>query len=60
MSEIRRLAYSPDEAREALGFRDIKIIYELIHRGELRARKIGRVYRIQARSLEALIDGGAK
>ena len=52
----KRIAYSPQEARDALGLKNTKTIYGLIERGELTARKVGRVYRINADSLESFMD----
>ena len=51
-----RLAYSPEEARQSLGLKNIKTVYGLIQRGELTARKVGRVYRINADSLENFMN----
>jgi excisionase family DNA binding protein len=58
----QRIAYSPQEAKEALGLKNIKTIYGLIQRGELTARKVGRVYRISASSLDNFMnpDSGVK
>lgn len=48
-----RLAYSPAEAAAAIGV-SRATIYNLINRGELTARKVGRATRIARTELERL------
>lgn len=51
-----RHALSPAEAAEVLGVTR-QTIYNLIARGELRAHKIGRLTKLNAREVFALIGG---
>lgn len=48
---VDRLAYSPAEAAAAIGV-SRATIYNLLHRGELTARKVGRATRIARSELE--------
>ncbi|WP_428994392.1 helix-turn-helix domain-containing protein [Bifidobacterium pullorum] len=43
------------EAAKMLGLSDPKTIYGLIHTGQLKARKVGRIYLVNFRSLKALV-----
>lgn len=55
---IPRLAFSPDEAAEALGLTP-RAVYNLIARGELRASRIGRrSTRIKVTEIERLLAAG--
>lgn len=54
---VRRLAYSPTEAAEALGCTR-QHIYRLMGRGDLHAVKIGRLTRISAGEIERLLSVG--
>ena len=48
--------YAPDEVAQMLGVSK-STVYELINRGEIVAKKIGRVYRISPKSLSFLFSG---
>jgi excisionase family DNA binding protein len=54
--EDRRLAYSVDEAAAALGV-SRELVYDLIRRGELYSRKLGRRRVVPRAALEALLAG---
>ncbi|MBM6695536.1 helix-turn-helix domain-containing protein [Bifidobacterium pullorum subsp. saeculare] len=42
-------------AAELLGLSDVKTVYSLIKSGQLRARKVGRLYLVSTKSIRALI-----
>lgn len=42
------------EAARMLGLSDPKTIYGLIHTGQLKARKVGRIYLVNVHSIKAL------
>lgn len=49
-------SYTPEQAAQMLQLSK-NTVYELINRGELVAKKIGKVYRISARSLSFILTG---
>lgn len=49
-------AYTPEQVAEMLQLSK-NTVYELISRGEIVAKKIGKVYRIPARSISFLFTG---
>lgn len=57
VSIIEPLSVTAVQAAELLGFKDTKSIYRLIHEGELKARKSGRIYLISYKSLKNYVEG---
>lgn len=57
INTIEPLSVTAKQAAELLGFKDIKSIYRLIHEGELKARKAGRIYIISYKSLKNYVEG---
>lgn len=53
---VERIAYSPQEAADALGCTRAHI-YALIHRGKLRAYKVGASTKLNVREVHALVGG---
>jgi excisionase family DNA binding protein len=51
---VKRLAYSPEEAAEALGI-SRHLVYDLLRTGQLRSRKAGNRRLIGLRQLEAFL-----
>ena len=51
---VQRLAYSPEEAAEALGI-SRHLVYDLLRTGQLRSRKAGNRRLIGLRQLEAFL-----
>lgn len=51
---VTRIAYSPTEAAQVLGITRASI-YNMINRGELRRYKVGRLTRINAAEVHALV-----
>ena len=45
------IAVSVPEATHMLGFKDKRVIESLIRNGEIKARKVGRVWRVNLKSL---------
>lgn len=50
-------ALSPREVQEALGLACIKTVHRLIWRGELPAKKVGRIWRVRREDLDAYLAG---
>lgn len=50
------LSVSVQEATRLLGFNDTKSTYRLIHQGEVKARKSGRIFLVSYASLKAYIE----
>lgn len=55
--ELKPLSVTVPVAARLLGFKDTKIVYGLIRGGEIRARKCGRIYLVNYKSLESYIEG---
>jgi excisionase family DNA binding protein len=53
---VERLAYSPEEAAEALGI-SRHLVYDLLRRGQLQSRKAGNRRLIGLRQIEAFLAG---
>jgi excisionase family DNA binding protein len=53
---VERLAYSPEEAAEALGI-SRHLVYDLLRTGQLRSRKAGNRRLIGLRQIEAFLAG---
>lgn len=53
---VERLAYSPDEAAEALGI-SRHLVYDLLRTGQLRSRKAGNRRLIGLHQIEAFLAG---
>jgi excisionase family DNA binding protein len=53
---VERLAYSPEEAAEALGI-SRHLMYDLLRTGQLRSRKAGNRRLIGLRQIEAFLAG---
>lgn len=53
---LRTKVYTPEQVAEMLQLSK-NTVYELISRGEIVAKKIGKVYRVPARSLSFLFTG---
>jgi excisionase family DNA binding protein len=53
---VKRLAYSPEEAAEALGI-SRHLVYHLLRTGQLRSRKAGNRRLIGLRQIEAFLAG---
>ncbi len=53
---VERLAYSPEEAAEALGI-SRHLIYDLLRTGQLRSRKAGNRRLIGLQQIEAFLAG---
>ncbi|WP_418427045.1 helix-turn-helix domain-containing protein [Bifidobacterium pullorum] len=53
-NEYRPVAVKVGVAAKMLGLSDVKTVYTLIHTGQLKARKVGRLYLVNVRSIEAL------
>lgn len=53
---VKRLAYSPEEAAEALGI-SRHLVYDLLRTGQLRSRKAGNRRLIRLRQIEAFLSG---
>jgi excisionase family DNA binding protein len=51
---VKRLAYSPEEAAEALGI-SRHLVYDLLRTGQLRSRKAGNRRLIGLRQIEAFL-----
>lgn len=51
------LSVTISEATRLLGFKDTKSTYNLIRKGQIRARKAGRVYLVSYSSLKKFIEG---
>ena len=49
--ELDPIAVSISEATHMLGFKDKRVIERLIRNGEIKARKVGRVWRVNLKSL---------
>lgn len=45
------IAVSVPEATQMLGFKDMRVVDRLIRNGDIKARKIGRVWRVNVKSL---------
>jgi len=54
--EAQRHAYTVEDVAKRLQV-DIRTVYAMMKRGELRGVKVGRVWRIPAASLDAFLDG---
>jgi len=54
---MNRHYYLTDEAMDVLGARDRAAFLRLIHRGEIRAVKVGRAYRINRDDIDSLARG---
>lgn len=50
-------ALSPRQVQVALGLECLQTVHRMIHRGELPAVKIGRVWRIRREDVDALLAG---
>lgn len=50
------IAVSVPEATHMLGFKDTRVVDRLIRNGEIKARKVGRVWRVNLKSLYEYID----
>jgi excisionase family DNA binding protein len=55
-SQVERLAYSPEEAAEALGI-SRHLVYDLLRTGQLRSRKAGNRRLIGLSQIEAFLAG---
>ena len=55
-SRVERLAYSPEEAAEALGI-SRHLVYDLLRTGQLRSRKAGNRRLIGLSQIEAFLAG---
>lgn len=55
---VERIAYSPAEAAQALGCTR-QTVHALINRGELRRYKVGRLTKLNAAEVHALVGGDA-
>ena len=55
-SPVERLAYSPEEAAEALGI-SRHLVYDLLRTGQLRSRKAGNRRLIGLSQIEAFLAG---
>ena len=53
---LQTVTYTPQETAQLLKIRT-NTVYELIKRGEIVAKKFGRVYRIPAKSLSFIFTG---
>jgi excisionase family DNA binding protein len=53
-AKVERLAYSPEEAAEALGI-SRHLVYDLLRTGQLRSRKAGNRRLIGLRQIEAFL-----
>ena len=49
--ELDPIAVSVPEATRMLGFKDMRVVDRLIRNGDIKARKIGRVWRVNVKSL---------
>lgn len=49
--ELDPIAVSVPEATRMLGFKDMRVVDRLIRNGDIKARKIGRVWRVNLKSL---------
>lgn len=56
--DVERIAYSPAEAADALGVTR-QTVYALIARGELKRYKVGRLTKLNAAQVHALVGGDA-
>ena len=52
--DYQPVAVKVGTAAKMLGLSDKKTVYELIHSGQLTARKVGRLYLVNVRSIKAL------
>lgn len=58
--ELDPIAVSVPEATRMLGFKDRRVVNRLIHNKDIKARKIGRVWRVNLKSLYEYMDTHGK
>jgi len=55
IAAMEPLSVSVSQAAELIGLKNVKTVYNLIHRGIIRARKCGRIYLVNYKSLQKYV-----